>query len=114
MKGTLLQKVYFLNIFILSKLNYLAQVFILDKKIFRFLYKGENERPVQSLNYRGSSKNGLNLVHPIAKSKSLLLKSMIREFNLKSISVVNDELSQNLYGYQNELIQLVKCGKIGL
>ena len=33
MKGTLLQKVYFLNIFILSKLNYLAQVFILDKKI---------------------------------------------------------------------------------
>ena len=122
MKGTLLQKVYFLNIFILSKLNYLAQVFILDKKILininkkilRFLYKGENERPVQSLNYRGSSKNGLNLVHPIAKSKSLLLKSMIREFNLKSISVVNDELSQNLYGYQNELIQLAKCGKIGL
>ena len=120
-RGTLIQKVYFANIFILSKLNYLAQVFTLDKKILtsinkkilRFLYKGFNERPVQSLNYRLGSMNGLGLVHSVIKAKSLLVKSMIREFKLKHLSVVNGSLSEDLYGYKEDLINIIVSNKIG-
>lgn len=114
-RGTLPQKVYFINIFILSKLNYLSQVFTLDKKILndinrkvlRFLYKGYNERPVQALNFRPCSMNGLGLHHSLTKAKSLLVKSMLREFKLKSLSVVNGRLSGELYGPHEDVIRIV-------
>ena len=120
MRGTLIQKVYFVNIFILSKLNYLAQVFTLDKKILtninkkvlRFLYRGYNERPVQSVNYRPPSLNGLGLIHSIVKAKSLLVKSMIREFKFRNLSVINGSLSGDLYGYKEDFIRIVVSNKL--
>ena len=59
-RGTLLQKVYFLNTYIFSKLTYLAQVFILDEEVVRnitrkahnLLYRGELERQVAAVNFR--------------------------------------------------------------
>ena len=68
-KGTILQKVYFCNIIIFSKLWYLAQNFrmdekILDKvlaKVMAFIYSGENERPVRPLNFRDVRKVKLYL-----------------------------------------------------
>ena len=50
-RGTLLQKVYFLNTYSFSKLTYVAQVFILDEEVGKnisrkshnLLYRGELE-----------------------------------------------------------------------
>ena len=60
MRGTLQQKVHYVNTYLFSKLWYVAQVFKMDNKkmtnllkaTLNFIYSGENERPVRSLNFR--------------------------------------------------------------
>ena len=101
-RGTLLQKVYFLNTFIFSKLTYLAQVFILDndviknitRKAHNFLYRGEYERPVASVNYRSKEFLGLGLVHLPTKCKSLIMRTMFKEFLKKEIRLINGNFSE--------------------
>ena len=59
-RGTILQKVYFVNTYLFSKLWYVAQCFMIEKKIItnilkialNFIYAGENERPVRVMNFR--------------------------------------------------------------
>lgn len=87
-RGTILQKVYFVNTYLFSKIWYLAQCFKLDKKVldnilskaFNFIYAGENERPIRPLNFRDKIFGGLGLINPIFKAKALLMKSMFKEF----------------------------------
>ena len=58
-KGTIIQKVYFVNTYLFSKVWYLGQCFDLEKKMLEkllskamnFIYAGENERPIRSLNF---------------------------------------------------------------
>jgi hypothetical protein len=61
MRGTVQQKVYFVNTYLFAKLWYISQIFMLDKRIFygsgkekgilskalNFIWAGENERPVR-------------------------------------------------------------------
>ena len=118
LRGTLLQKVYFINIFVFSKLTYLAQVFkikedvikILMREALRFLYKGEWERPVNSINYRPKEFLGLGLVHLPSKCKSLLMRTMLKEFNQKGIKLQNGTFDEYLYGFKEELIKLLESG----
>ena len=115
-RGTLLQKVYFLNTYIFSKLTYLAQVFILDEEIIKnisrkahnLLYRGELERPVAAVNFRPKELLGLGLVHLPTKCKSLIMHTMFKEFRMKNMQVVNGSYSEFLYGHKAELLQLVQ------
>ena len=98
MRGSLSQKVYFVNVFCLTKLNYICQVFRLQQKhgkeikkfILKFIYCGENERPVQSLNFRKSSSGGLSIIDPEIKAKALLIRTSLREVILKKVSLVGN------------------------
>ena len=120
LRGTLLQKVYFLNIFVFSKLTYLAQVFKIEEEVIkvlmrealRFLYKGEYERPVNSINYRPKEFLGLGLVHLPSKCKSLLMRTMLKEFYQKGIKLQNGTYDEYLYGFKDELIKLIEMGGV--
>ena len=115
-RGTLLQKVYFLNSYIFSKLTYLAQVFILDEEVVKnisrkahnLLYRGELERPVAAVNFRPKELLGLGLVHLPTKCKSLIMRSMFKEFQKKKMQLINGSYSEFLYGHKAELLQLLK------
>ena len=115
-RGTLLQKVYFLNTFIFSKLTYLAQVFLMDNDVIKnimrhalnFLYRGELERPVRSVNFRPKEFLGLGLVHLPTKCKSLIMRTMFKEFLRKNITLVNENFSEFIYGQKEELLGLLK------
>ena len=115
-RGTLWQKVYFVNAFAISKLNYIAQVFKIDKKVLKeiqmkslqFIYAGFNERPVQVLNYRRREDGGLGLVHPELKAKSLLVHNMWREYKERGVQIVGDNLDQSIYGYEGVLMEALK------
>ena len=71
-----------------SKLWYVAQVVKLnDKKLnemlkaaMKFLYSGENERPVRSLNFRSTDRGGLGLIDPSVKASALLTRNMIKQY----------------------------------
>ena len=75
-RGTLYQRVYFVNTFCYSKMNFLSQVFKIDSKVIReikmkalqFVYVGYNERPVQVLNFRRRDDGGLRLIEPGLKA----------------------------------------------
>ena len=116
-RGTLLQKVYFLNTFIYSKLTYLAQVFILDEDIVKnitrkahnFLYRGEFERPVAAVNFRSKEFLGLGLVHLPTKCKSLIMRTMFKEFLSKNIKLINGDFSECIYGHKGELLKLLEA-----
>ena len=118
LRGTLLQKAYFLNIFVFSKLTYLAQVFkikeevikILMRESLRFLYRGEWERPVNSINYRPKKLLGLGLVHLPSKCNSLLMRTMWKEFIYKGLTLQNGDYTQFLYGHKDELLKLLGLG----
>ena len=115
MHGTLGQRVYFVNTFCLTKLNYLAQVFKIDKKVLKevqmrclqFIYSGFNERPVQILNYRRREDGGLGLVHPELKAKSLIVHNMWREYREREVRVAGNKLDQHIYGYEELLVQFL-------
>ena len=122
MKGSLMQKSYFVNVFCLTKLNYICQVFRLQPKhcaeikkfILKFIYCGENERPVQSLNFRKASSCGLNIVDPEIKASSLLTKTSMREIKSRGISLVGNLLTENIYGQSNVLLDYLKAGQDNL
>ena len=68
MKGTIMQKVYCVNTYLLTKLWYTSQVIKINNKkmdeimksCMNFIYAGENERPVRALNFRPTK---LSLIH---------------------------------------------------
>ena len=84
MKGTILQKVYCVNTYMLTKLWYTAQVIKMNPKkmeeimkaCMNFIYAGENERPVRALNFRPIKFGGLGLVEVSMKARALLLKTI--------------------------------------
>ena len=57
-RGTIFQKVYFVNTYLFSKIWYIAQCFKLENKMLctilskalSFIFAGENERPVRVVN----------------------------------------------------------------
>ena len=48
-------------------------------KALAFIYAGENEKPIHSVNFRSTSVGGLGLNNPLVKARALLLKNMYRE-----------------------------------
>ena len=118
LRGTLLQKAYFLNTYVFSKLTYLAQVFKINEGVLktimreslRFLYRGEWERPVNIVNYRPKDLLGLGLVHLPSKCKSLIMRTMWREYKYKEIRPINGDFTEFLYGHKDELISLLEMG----
>ena len=106
-RGTIMQKAYFANTFLFSKLWYLAQCFKIDRKVLenimsralKFIYAGENERPVRPLNFRNKVVGGLGLIHPFLKAKALLLRSMYKEFLELECSIDDDVVVDQIYGY---------------
>ena len=120
MKGSLMQKSYFVNVFCLTKLNYICQVFKLSQRhsdeikkyILRFVYLGQNERPVQVINFRKPKLGGLGIINPQIKATSLLLKTMFRELKMRGITFNgNMNLSQKIYGLNNEFLDYLKSGR---
>ena len=117
-KGTILQKVYYVNTYLFSKIWYTAQCFKLEKKMLenllmkalKFVYAGQNERPVRSVNFRGRESGGLGLVNPVVKAKALLLKSMYREFVRKGGDKNDVNSYINIYGYTKEFTEIITAG----
>ena len=68
-------------------------------KALAFIYAGENERPVNSVNFRCKSKWGLGLINPIVKAKALLIKTIYRDFLRYDFSINDDWIVNSLYGY---------------
>ena len=109
MRGTLQQKVHYVNTYLFSKLWYVAQVFKMDNKkmtnllkaALNFIYSGENERPVRSLNFREKERGGLGLVDPEIKAKALLGRNMYQQW-LQDKRKVED-----IYGDTNILERLI-------
>ena len=103
-KRTIMQKVYCVNTYLLTKVWYTAQVFKMNNKkmeeimksCMNFIYAGENERPVRALNYRPVKYGGLGLVEVSIKAKSLLLRNMFKQ-------VENKEEIRQTYGYDNKM-----------
>ena len=44
------------------------------KKALNFVYAGENERPVNQLNFRNKAQGGLGLINPIVKARHFWLR----------------------------------------
>ena len=110
-RGTILQKVYFVNTYLFSKLWYVAQCFMIEKKIItkilkialNFIYAGENERPVRVMNFRHKVSGGLGLIDPNIKCMALFIRTRLRKCNGNILDLIN----QNSVGvYRNE-IQMV-------
>ena len=93
-RGTIQQKVYFVNTYLFSKVWYISQIFDLDKKLFygsgrekgiltqalKFIWAGENERCTRPLQFRSKDKGGLGLIEPYVKAKAFLVKNMVKDF----------------------------------
>ena len=115
-RGTIMQKIYFVNTFLFSKLWYVAQCFKIDAKVisqiltkaFKFIYAGENERPVQVLNFRDKSLGGLGLVNPSVKCKALLIKSMAKDFRLRDGNLTDWFTEHVFYGYTDEFLYVAR------
>ena len=45
-------------------------------KAKNFIHAGENEKPVEVVNFRDTSTGDIGLINPILKSKALMIKSM--------------------------------------
>ena len=99
-----MQKVYIVNTFLFSKLWYTSQAVKLDEKAVKvmlsraktFIHAGENEKPIEIVNFRDISKGGLGLINPILKSKALMIKGMYKEFVKNGSNAGNID---KLYGY---------------
>ena len=117
-KGTLFQKVYFVNTYLFSKLWYTAQAIKLDKKTLEnllrkameFIYSGENERPVKAINFRPKQLGGLGLTHPVIKARALLVKNMYKDF-LKYECDINDSFFvDQIYGNIEDFKMIYEAG----
>ena len=117
-RGTIFQKAMYVNTFLFSKLWFSAQFCKLDQKMMKkilskalaFIYAGENERPVNSLNFRNTSKGGLGLVHPVVKARALLVKNMYRELVYLNGSIYDLDLINKLYGYREDFLEIIDNG----
>lgn len=122
LKGTILQKVYFVNTFCMSRLTYLSHAFKIDDKVLneilkialKFIYAGLNERPMQLVNFRNKKYGGLGLVHPQIKNKSLLIKTMMKEVATKKIGFINGEFSEKVYGYVKDCFRFLERGFVNI
>ena len=84
--GNILQKVYYVNTYILSKLWYIAQgmkleqetLMTIDKECRAWIYRGEGEAPVNEVNYRKFGQGGLGLQMAQYKAKALLYKNSMK------------------------------------
>ena len=120
LKGTILQKAYFVNTFCLSKLNYISQAFIMDTNILeeitklalKFIYAGENERPIRLVNFRRISEGGIGLIEPKLKAKALLCKSVLKDIRLRNIALKSNVLEVDVYGVNDTIINYIKDGKM--
>ena len=118
--GTIFQKAYYVNTYLFSKIWYLAQCFKLDEKMLDkilakaldFIYAGENERPVRSLNFRPTKLGGLGLTHPKIKAKAFLIKNMYFEFLEHDCSISEKRIKHSLHGYYEEFLQVYTEGII--
>ena len=87
-RGTPLQKIHHVNSNILSKLWYTGSTILLDKKLLveidrlmrKFIFAGQNERPVQAICYREKEDGGMGLICPMTKSRALFVKNMIKDY----------------------------------
>ena len=116
MRGNIMQRVYFANTYLLSKLWYTSQVFKLEEKtvnkmlnrVLQFIYTGENERPVRAVNFRMKEQGGLGLIHPVWKARAFLVKNMIKEY----LNTENNEDSikiEKVYGYTEDMESVINA-----
>ena len=119
-KGTIFQKVYFVNTYLFSKLWYISQCFKLDGKIIdkmlgkalEFIYAGENERPIRPLNFRNKLFGGLGLIHPKIKAKAFLIKNMYFDFLQYNGNIADGWIANNLYGYSEDFVRVYNEGLV--
>ena len=117
-RGTIFQKAYYLNTYVFSKLWFTAQFCKLDEKMLKkvlsramaFIYGGENERPVNSVNFRNTAEGGLGIFHPVVKAKALLVKNMYRELLALKGTIYDEEKIRQVYGYRQEFIEVIDNG----
>ena len=84
--GNILQKAYYINTHVLSKVWYAAQSVELDEDILKkidkecraWIYRGEGEAPVNEVNYRSFSKGGVGLQSAQYKARALLYKNSLK------------------------------------
>ena len=115
MRGTPLQKAAFANTYIFSKIWYVAQTIKLEPKIMKkitqkvlnFIWAGQNERPVNALNFRPKELGGLGLMCPEIKGRSLLLKNMAKDYAV--LGNQNENIGK-IYGYKDEFSHLLELG----
>ena len=114
-RGTVLQKVRFANTYLLSKIWYVSQIFILeksilidiDRRICNFIFAGVNERPVRAICYRPKEMAGLNLTCVLNKSRTFMVKNMFIEIE------ENDELGNadmEVYGNKPDKEKILRKG----
>ena len=118
MRGTVLQKAYYVNTYLFSKLWFTSQFCKIDQQILKnilsramkFIYAGENERPVNSVNFRKKLMGGLGVYNPIIKCKALLLKSMYKEYTNSYGNIDFANSDNKVYGYWDEFQKVCKKG----
>ena len=118
MRGTIFQKAYYVNTFLFSKLWFTAQFCKLDGKMLKkisakalaFIYGGENERPVNSVNFRSTAEGGLGLIHPVIKAKALLVKNMYKELLSIRGNIHDAEKINQVYGYTEDFMDIIEKG----
>ena len=107
-RGTILQKTVYANVFLLSKVWYVTQSIILDSKMLmeldrqirRFIFAGENERPVQPILYRSRAAGGLQLICACTKARSFMVKGMLEQQEEKDASGASEWI---VYGNKRDL-----------
>ena len=117
-RGTIFQKAYYVNTFLFSKLWFTSQFCKLEEKMLKkilskalaFIYAGENERPVNCVNYRSKIEGGIGLIHPVVKAKALLMKNMYRELLALNGNIYDMEIIDQIYGYKNEFLTIIQNG----
>merc|ERR1712002_950775 len=114
MKGTIYQKVYFVNTYLFSKVMGWDGK-ILDKipgKALEFIYAGENGRPIRPLNFRNKRLGGLGLIHPKIKAKAFLIKNMYFDFIQYNGNIADRWIANNLYGYSEDFVRVYNEGLV--
>ena len=107
-----------MNTYLFPKLWFTAQFCKLDSNIIKkilskslaFIYAGENEKPVNSVNFRSTSSGGIGLINPLVKARALLLKNMYRELLSVGGSIYDFDIIENLYGYKDDFIDIIQNG----
>lgn len=74
----------------------------------KFIYVGENERPVKILNFRKRENGGLSLFCPVLKSKSLLFRSLCKDIQYRNIQI--NQFSEYLYYSRADFMEFYESG----